>query len=186
MNFMKDGYCYLPAALDTDLMTVAREYTLFDESENYNSGDGQVQNAHARYADPLMESLLMFALPMIEEATGLSLLPTYSYYRVYRRGNELKPHVDRPACEISASLCIGYTDDSVEWPLYVADTPYVMRPGDLLIYRGLDLNHYRYPLECEYSWSQSQAFLHYVDAEGAHAEWKFDKRKALGVTKKGY
>lgn len=183
MTFSKDRYVHLHDVVAPDVLSVARAYTLFDESLNFSGNDGQVPGSHSRYADPLMEALLLHLLPTMEEATGLRLYPTYSYYRVYRRGAELKPHVDRPSCEISASLCIGYTDDSVEWPLYVQDTAYVMKPGDLIAYRGMELNHYRYPLECPHSWTQSQVFLHYVDADGPHAEWKFDKRGALGVTR---
>lgn len=183
MSFDRDRYVCVPGALEPSLARLARNYTIFDETLNYVATDHQVPNSHAKYGDPFMEALLTHMLPIMEDATGLRLLPTYSFYRVYRRGNELKPHKDRPACEISASLCLGYTDDSIEWPLYVEDTPYVMQPGDLIAYRGMELDHYRYPLECDYSWSQSQVFLHYVDADGPHADQVFDGRGGLGTRK---
>jgi hypothetical protein len=186
MSFSKNKYVYVPQAIDKNIIDIARTYTIFDETVNYRDegASGQVPGAHSKYGDPFMESLLLHLQPFIEKETGLQLFPTYSYYRVYRKGNDLKPHVDRPACEISSSLCLGYTDESVEWPLYVDDNPIVMKPGDLVIYRGMEVNHYRYPLECDYSWSQSQVFLHYVDANGPHASCKFDGRGALGVSRK--
>jgi hypothetical protein len=186
MSFETDKYVYVNQALQPNLTTIARNYTIFDESINYRDEgeEGQVPGAHSKYGDPFMESLLLYLQPLMEKSTGLTLLPTYSYYRVYRKGNDLKPHVDRPACEISASLCLGYTDESVQWPLYVEDKPFIMNPGDLIVYRGMELNHYRYPLECDYSWSQSQVFLHYVNANGPHASYVFDGRKSLGVPKK--
>jgi hypothetical protein len=185
MSFETDRYVYVTGALDPALAVLARNYTIFDETLNYRDEGttGQVPNSHAKYGDPFMEALLLHMQPVMEEATGLRLLPTYSYYRVYRRGNELKPHMDRPACEISASLCLGFTDDTVQWPLYVQDTPYVMQPGDLIAYRGMELNHYRFPLDCPFSWSQSQVFLHYVDADGPHADQVFDGRGGLGTLK---
>jgi hypothetical protein len=185
MSFEKNRYVYVSQALDPDFSAFARNYTIFDETLNYcdEGVNGQVPGAHSKYGDPFMEALLLYLQPLMEEKTSLNLYPTYSYYRVYKKGNDLKPHVDRPACEISASLCLGYTDESIEWPLYVEDKPFIMKPGDMIIYRGMELNHYRYPLECDYSWNQSQVFLHYVDANGPHADQKFDGRNDLGTAK---
>jgi predicted 2-oxoglutarate/Fe(II)-dependent dioxygenase YbiX len=52
-----------------------------------------------------------------------------------------------------------------------------MGVGDAALYRGMDKVHWREPYK-EGKW-QAQVFLHYVDADGPHAEWKFDKRKKL-------
>jgi hypothetical protein len=183
MSFAEDRLVYVRDALDPALTEIARNYTLFDETLDYRdeAPEWQVRNCHSKWGDPFMEALLLHMLPLMERVTNLRLLPTYTVYRVYRKGHALKPHVDRPACEISASLCLGFTDDTVQWPLYVEDVAYVMQPGDLIAYRGLELNHYRYPLECSYSWSQSQVFLHYVDADGPHADQVFDGRSAIGT-----
>jgi predicted 2-oxoglutarate/Fe(II)-dependent dioxygenase YbiX len=52
--------------------------------------------------------------------------------------------------------------------------------GDAVMYRGCDIYHWREPYK-EGKW-QAQVFLHYVDQNGPHAEWKYDKREALGET----
>jgi PKHD-type hydroxylase len=52
-----------------------------------------------------------------------------------------------------------------------------MGVGDAALYRGMDKVHWREPYK-EGKW-QAQVFLHYVDADGPHAEWKFDKRPKL-------
>jgi hypothetical protein len=126
-----------------------------------------------------MESLLVQYKPIVEEATGLSLLPTYSFYRVYRRGQELVPHIDRPACEISMSVCydFDYMGKDYDWPLYMEDDPLVMKPGDAAIYRGMDLNHYRPIFNVPQNSYHIQAFYHYVDANGQYAEYAYDKNK---------
>jgi hypothetical protein len=54
-----------------------------------------------------METLLVKTLPVMKERTGLDLIPTYSYARVYEKGSILKRHKDRPSCEISTTLNLG-------------------------------------------------------------------------------
>jgi hypothetical protein len=61
--------------------------------------------------------------------------------------------------------------------MYVEGTPIYLEPGDLLVYRGDKLHHWRDPLPSGY---QSQVFLHYVE-EGAE-NWqrdRFDTRDLL-------
>jgi PKHD-type hydroxylase len=52
-----------------------------------------------------------------------------------------------------------------------------MNVGDAVLYRGCEKHHWREPYK-EGQW-QAQVFLHYVDANGPHAEWKYDKRPKL-------
>ena len=54
-----------------------------------------------------MEALLETLLPRVEAESGMRLLPTYSYLRVYKRGDVLRRHTDRPACEMSVTLNLG-------------------------------------------------------------------------------
>jgi hypothetical protein len=44
------------------------------------------QDVYSCYADHVMETLLMKMLPIMKERTGLDLIPTYSYARVYEKG----------------------------------------------------------------------------------------------------
>ena len=57
-------------------------------------------------SDFVMENLHDFLLPRMEKATGLKLFPTYTYFRVYKNGDVLEKHKDRPSCEISVSLSL--------------------------------------------------------------------------------
>jgi len=141
--------------------------------------DTQVPNTPALYAEPRMESLLLTLLPQIEEASALSLYPTYSYMRVYKRGDVLVRHRDRPACEISVSLNLGCEADT-PWPLWIEGPAGVsavhLEPGDAVLYRGTECFHWRDVFAGEHA---VQCFLHYVDQNGVNAEWKFDKRRGL-------
>ena len=54
--------------------------------------DQQIPNTYSCYADFVMETLMMKVLPKMQKETGLELLPTYSYARVYKKGDELHRH----------------------------------------------------------------------------------------------
>lgn len=180
--FEENGYVLVKGAVSKELVDLITQYTLFDEAVNFNP-DQQVPGAHVKYADPIMESLLIKLQSTIEENTGKSVYPTYSFYRIYRPGDELAHHKDRPSCELSITVSLGYDykGSNTKWPIYVDGNACVLEPGDLVCYRGVDLDHWREPLVApEGSW-HSQAFLHYVDIDGPYSEWKFDRRPELGL-----
>jgi hypothetical protein len=129
-----------------------------------------------------MEAMLLLLHPIIEKHTGLELHPTYSYHRVYRNGDELGHHKDRNACEISVTVAFNYSydDSKYQWPIYIDGNPITMKPGDIAIYRGIELDHWREPFNYPEDAWQVQAFLHYVDANGPHANLKYDERNFIG------
>jgi hypothetical protein len=182
-TFKEKGYCVVKSAIDSDLRDFITQYALFDEMRNFES-DIQVSGAHAKYADPAMETFLLKLLPLMEKHTGLKLSPTYSYYRVYRPGDELTPHKDRPSCEISCTLCFNYSYSDYSWPIFMDSTRVDQLPGDLVIYRGCDLLHWRekFNIEDQTAW-HVQGFFHYVDKNGPFPEYEFDQRESLGLPK---
>lgn len=182
-DFAQKGYCIVEQAISKELRDIATQYALFDEMQNFTADVAQVEKAHAKYADPLMESILLLMQNKIEEITSLSLAPTYSFFRVYRPGDELTVHKDRPSCEISATLFLNASEMSEHWPIFMSGKRVELEPGDMAIYRGCDLEHYREKmLGSKESW-HVQTFLHYVDTNGPFTEWAFDKRKSLGLLK---
>jgi hypothetical protein len=180
--FMEHGYCVIKNAISDELRDFVTQYALFDEMQNFSSIDSQVPNAHSKYSDPAMESMLLQLHSVMEQSTGLNLYPTYSYYRVYRNGDELVPHKDRPSCEISATMCFNYsyTDQNLNWPIFMEGNKVTLMPGDLVIYRGCDLEHWREPLIHSSDVWHVQGFFHYVDANGPYSEFKYDKRSSIG------
>ena len=159
--------------------------------------DEQVPNTYSHYADTAMETLLLAVQPKMEKLTGLKLNPTYSYARIYKKGDVLERHKDRFSCEISTTMNLGGDD----WPIYLENkknvgipddknyfaktdnkgTKVVLKPGDMLVYKGMILEHWRETFLGE---DCAQVFLHYNDVNskvGNSEENMFDGRPHLGL-----
>ena len=214
MSFKKNKYQVIRGAISKELAEVAYRYLQISaEADNWminnytthkgnplvgNFHDVQVPGSYAKYADRLMEVLLVKTINTMQKKTGLKLVPTYSYTRLYRSGNILKRHKDRPSCEISTTLCLG----GDHWPIYLDPTgsdnvideyknihkpgapkgiEVNLKPGDMLIYSGCELEHWREPFQGQLC---GQVFLHYNHADGRFAKTNlYDKRPMLGIVK---
>ena len=145
--------------------------------------DEQIPETYSHYADVAMETLLVKLKPLMEKESGLKLNETYSYARIYKKGDVLKRHKDRYSCEVSTTLNIG----GDEWPIYLEPsgeeekegTKVILNQGDMLVYKGCDVEHWREAFEGE---NCGQVFLHYNDASYEEAEKnKYDGRPFLGL-----
>ena len=211
MNFQEQKYQVIEKAVSYELANFIFNYfmlkrdavdRMYKNNITYDTGllgtwgDKQVPNTYSHYADPVMETLLMKVLPIMKRETDLDLIPTYSYARIYKQGDILKRHKDRPSCEISTTIHLGGT----KWPIFIDPTgsnnvvdeyKNIHRPnapegnkvlldvGDMLVYSGCELEHWREPLEGN---TCAQVFLHYNHVNGPFAEKnRFDKRPMLGI-----
>jgi hypothetical protein len=186
--FEKNKYTIIRSAISTELRDFVTQYALFDEMQDFTPEKSLVGSkapcpeAHSKYGDPAMESMLLHLHPVMEKAVGFSLFPTYCYYRIYRNNDKMPPHIDRTSCEISATLCLNFNyDPDKVWSIYLDGNQVDLLPGDMAIYRGCDVPHWREPFDRGQDAWQVQAFFHYVDVHGPNAEWKWDKRPSLGV-----
>ena len=161
--------------------------------------DPQVPNSYSIYGDYLMETLLIKTLPLIEKKVSLKLVPTYAYTRLYKKGNILHRHKDRFSCEISSTMNLGGDD----WPIYISPkeniglpevdggkkgitmaskakgTKVNLKPGDMLLYRGVELEHWRESFKGKLC---GQVFFHYNDKNGPFkTKNMFDGRSVLGL-----
>ena len=193
------NFCYNYFLLKRDAIRFMYDNNLIAENGLHGTWeDEQVPGSYSIYADHVMETLLMKVLPEMKEKTGLNLVPTYSYARVYEHGAELKRHKDRPSCEISTTLNLG----GDPWAIYLDPTgannvideyknihkpgapegvKIDLNPGDMLIYSGCELEHWRKPFEGKLC---GQVFLHYNHADGPFAKSNlYDKRPLLGIPK---
>jgi len=119
----------------------------------------------------------------MEKHTGLKLSETYSYARIYKKGDVLKRHKDRYSCEVSTTLNLG----GDPWSIYLDPTgkegqagiKIDLEPGDMLIYSGCKLEHWRKKFKGN---NCAQVFLHYNKTGSKTAEAnKFDRRPFIGL-----
>ena len=199
MSFKNNKYSVLKNAISKELAEFTYQYFLnkrnvarFLFDQKYISpfteyfgvwNDSQVPNTYSHYGDIVMETLLQKVKPIMEKHTGLKLSETYSYARIYKQGDILARHKDRFSCEISTTLNLG----GETWPIYLDPTgkfgqagiKIELDPGDMLIYSGCDLEHWREEFTGD---TCGQVFLHYNQKGSKLAkENEFDKRPFLGL-----
>ena len=207
--FKKQNYKIIKNVIDKKLafflynyLNIKRNVTniLFNEKyispfENMHGifNDPQVPGSYAIYGDVAMDTLLAGIQPLMEEHTNLKLYPTYSYARVYSKGNILKKHKDRFSCEISTTMNLG----GDVWPIYIEPDEkkgsfkngkyvpskskgikVILNPGDMLIYKGNILEHWRNKFNGN---NCVQVFLHYNKKTKKGKDNLFDGRPNLGL-----
>lgn len=196
MNFKKEGYTVIKKSIDPKIAEFVYKYLLLkrDVLKTYLEtgyispydlthgvfGDPQVKGAYATYGDIAMDVLLTEVKPIMEKQTGLKLIETYSYTRLYETGNILKKHKDRFSCEVSTTLNLG----GDPWDIFLTskdkkEIQIKLKPGDMLVYRGNILDHWRKPFKGKLC---GQVFLHYNNKSTKGAGKNiYDGREHLGL-----
>jgi len=180
-QFERDGYTVFHNFIDQkDVHRMARRMHYLRQSNGYTV-DGQCPGSMAVYSDPIHSEMQEKYRKQLEGTVGLELLPTYTYARWYNPKEVLKKHTDRPACEISMTVTLEYdTFDGNPWPIYAGGgEAFSLQPGSVMIYRGCDVPHWRDQFVGIF---QTQAFIHYVDANGPYKKFKYDCRPSLGAS----
>ena len=177
------NFCFNYLKLKKDAVSFMYQTKLVNENPFLGTWkDEQIPNTYSHYGDFVMETLLLKLLPNLEKEIQLELVPTYSYTRIYKKGDELKRHKDRSGCEISTTLNLG----GDKWSIFIDPTGSINNPkgvevkldvGDMLVYSGCDLEHWRKPFQGEIC---CQVFLHYNNKKGTFKN-KYDGRPILGV-----
>jgi len=203
-EFEKNGYFVIkdlwdPNELKCELPNQSGQLTYWGKEENeYTKKDVemQVQGSLSRYWYPQYRVIHYGIKNILEKKISRKLYPTYYYDRFYFPGQELSPHVDRDACEISVSVHIGtnITGECSKWPFWIKtpDTYFdkkkegiilhgknkcvILSPGDGVVYKGAERPHWRESLKVEKNKKglyYHQIFFHYVlqDGQRAHCAW---------------
>lgn len=194
-------YHHLKMSADKAGFVKSKEPDLYDEeTEHYGTFDDcgiLNQKVWNKYADPVIETVLGLATPLVQEHMGKELVPTYSWSRVYTHGAEMARHTDRKECAVSGTLCLGYNTNNIEneearekycWPIFFGPmsgrkntkgTPVQLTPGQLCLYKGTQVEHWREPFR---GIDHVQVFLHWVEKNDENEEIYFDGRPMLGLT----
>jgi len=190
-------FCYNYLMLKREVAATMFKDRFISPYTNYFGvwNDPQVPETYSHYGDIVMETLLVKILKGLQKTTKLKLSPNYAYTRIYKKGDILKRHKDRFSCEISTTMNLGGDD----WPIYLSPNKNVgkpdgkkitfeskakglkvnLKPGDMLVYRGDILEHWREPFKGN---NCAQVFFHYnnIKSKGSK-ENLFDGRPHLGL-----
>ena len=192
--FKQNRYVHVSQIIPADLCSFLYNYFILKSCTNRDFAEGQTDSGgylkHC-YADLCTETLSSFLTEKISSIVNKKLCPTYSYSRMYTKGEILKPHSDRPSCEYSITMNFGGDPWGIYFGKYNKDkdldngysliNEIIMKPGDGVVYMGEELVHWRNRFEGDHC---AQAFLHYIDMDGPHyPEYAFDKRKNIGYLK---
>jgi len=195
---------FIKEFLPTQLFNVINSYCIIKYTNKSDFVvDPQTSSLVREYGDYLMETILDMSTPVIEKNVGKKLWPTYSYVRIYDKGDNLKVHLDRPSCEYTVALClgadpldkpydifIGQRDENSNYKYYDWKDNYIplniehkfsMLPNNGIIFKGMEKLHWREYCKHDHFIT---VFLHYVDQEGEYKEFKYDKRHVLGAPQK--
>lgn len=156
---------------------LAKEFKKFcKKNPEECSPDTQIPNTPAKYNYISFLELLCEKTPEVSEIIGETVLPTYTYSRIYKKNDVLEKHTDRDACEVSLTV---HLDGDKDWEIFVQtpdkkEIPINLNCGDALFYLGCDAPHWR---EKYTGKSYAQVFLHYVKSRGSRTLSYFDKNK---------
>lgn len=165
--------------------------TLETHDITYKNPQSSRGTSSGKYCSPWGNALSHYIHEKLKDCFDMTLEETYSFTRKYVRGAYLGSHTDRPSCEVSATLCLDYkTDDNTPWTIWLRnDKNYAgvdaeqvknesqdfnhrdrlknnciavdLEPGDILLYQGPNIPHWRDEFLGDYSY---HIFSHFVNS----------------------
>lgn len=88
-----------------------------------NSPKSSHNTSRGGHTTPMGVAMHRWLQKELSTKLDIELLETYSFTRKYDRGAYLRAHSDRPSCEISATICLGYeSDDGKPWRIWLDNT----------------------------------------------------------------
>jgi len=187
-DFERDGYLVLRNVISREICTFGVTHFQLIKTAGYmRKGDQLVSTCWSGYGLPFAETILSLLVKTASDIVGDTLLPTYSFSRVYLPGAEMIEHLDRPSCEISGSLTLGYSTPE-PWSLFMKNKDQEtldikLDSGDMLLYKGTERPHWREKWTVEPGNWQIQIFLHFVRSNGKHKDMAYDGRPCLAAEK---
>lgn len=157
-------------------------YSILENNDLESIVSKKNENSSIAYSPVIGETLLEVLTPIYSQIVGKKLIPSYSLYRLYKKGNELLPHKDRPSCQYSATIQIDSEKDKI-WKFGIKDKEgneisIGANLGDVIFYKGQEVRHWRKPLKYEFS---AHLFLHWVNGEDPnYKDYWYDGREYLG------
>jgi len=174
----QNNFLFVPNFISQERAQVlSQEFFILERNNGCIKDDPQAPYSSCVYNfKPFLELLCQ----KTNEVTSLieeQVLPTYTYARMYKNGEVLARHRDRPACEISLTVNIG---GDAPWGISIQkpsgeEVDLNLNRGDAMLYLGCTADHWRNTPFLGQNYSQ--VFLHYVRSNGPCAWAYFDKKQ---------
>ncbi len=190
IDFDKEKYIVIDEIIDKDTANLLSNYFLLkrnvalklfetqyippEETIHGTWHDNQCPGMYSIYGDTLFDCHMLLIQPKIEQAIGKKLIDMYTYGRVYTKGAILHKHKDRKACEISITLNLG----GDPWPIFADGEQVDLNPGDCLVYKGCEIEHWREEFNGEVC---IQVFYHYNPDTSENRNSIHDSRESVGL-----
>lgn len=173
----QNNFLFVPNFISQERAEVLQQEFYKLESSGEYTKDHQAPNSPAVYNFKPFLELLCQKVNHVSSLIEELVLPTYTYARIYKNGEILLRHRDRPACEISLTVHLG---GDAPWDISIQkpsgeEANLNLNQGDAMLYFGCTADHWRdKPFTGQ---NYSQVFLHYVRSNGPCAWAYFDKRQ---------
>jgi hypothetical protein len=175
-QLIDNNYLYIPNFISKEeANSLANQIINFSKTiGNDMQYDPQAPSSLAKYNYLPFVKVLVKKINEVSTILKEDVLPTYTYTRIYRHGEVLNRHRDRPACEISITLNLKKDN---EWPIWFQkpngeEISLELNQGDAVMYLGEIADHWRNAYQGQ---EHVQLFLHYVRAEGSKYWAVFDQ-----------
>lgn len=165
-DFRTQGIACEPRFMAGASLAELRRYYQALVAEGYTryGCEGGESNRWVLHNDALSRALHPALAMQMSAIAGEPLKPSFSYLLVYLEGASLERHRDRAQCAMTAILQVDFDPEptgATPWPLRFArgaeSFDVTLALGDLIVFRGTEIEHYREPLTCGRS-STSLAF----------------------------
>ena len=116
-QLIDNNYLHIPNFISKEKAnSLANQIIAFSKTiGNDMQHDPQAPNSLAKYNYLPFVKVLVKKINEVSTILEEDVLPTYTYTRIYRHGEVLNRHRDRPACEISITLNLKKDN---EWPIW--------------------------------------------------------------------
>ena len=170
-RFRQNGYVPIGRLLHPyQVGALRRYYRCLIRKGKLSLGDEHNPRRYVAKNEPVASFFHHQLKPVVAEIVGRAVKPSYVYVASYLSGSKLEKHTDREPCEFTINLLLDYSPEPVRespWPLRLqsgqTNITVYQAIGDVLLYRGCELAHYRDTLP-ERNTSTS-IFFHYVREE---------------------
>jgi len=151
------GFTVARGVVQGDLLASLRGYydRLIAEGFATYGGEGGEPHRWVVHNEAVARRLYGLVSLVAVSAAGEPLKPSFTYLLKYLEGATLEPHRDREQCAVTAVLQVDFDPEPggvSPWPLFFKTSSALdavfLALGDLVVFRGTQIDHYREALAC--------------------------------------